>query len=609
MAVLLFHAFPGTLPGGFIGVDIFFVISGYIITRTYFGDLATGKVSLPQFYMRRVRRLAPVYVVVLLVTAAAAYTLLGPLHLKNFSHSLFTQPLYLQNITFWVEGDYFDNAYTKPLLHTWSLAVEEQFYIAYALLILLGRRSGKWLVPVLIAAMIVSIAMAYKVSAFSPKSAFYWLPTRVWEFSIGILVALRFRDVPRAPSVFLYAAGIAAVAWSIVGFDEKAAFPGGQSILACVGTAMVLASTGREARSILLDNWLLAWIGRLSYSLYLWHWPILAIATTYLDRALRFEEAMLGLALSFFLSHMTFKYVEQPVREKQFLAENRTLLKAGAFASLAIFAVAFAFHVTDGAVGRYSPELAALFKAEQDRSPYRCSYIRRLAWYKSEICKINEIKSDKAVLVMGDSHADQMDEIVARLAASEGIAAYLVKRNCNLHEFGLRADCGAAVLDQIVKDVHDNGIRTLFSISYLNGDFSAVESLENNIKQLESVGVTVYLMKVVPNDEYFNPGIRAKAILKEGALPQRYTRTRYQADNLRQIESLSRVVRDDSSVILLDPVPLICPAEECDFDSSGQPNYIDSHHVSSVGGKRLVPLFSDVLRRMRDQSDKTNPSR
>ena len=199
-AVLLFHAFPQALPGGFIGVDVFFVLSGYIITKTYFEDLRAGRVTLTEFYIKRFRRLAPVYIVVLTVTTVAAYCLINPLYLKNFSESLAAQPFYLQNIVFWRQGDYFESPLTKPLLHTWSLAVEEQFYLVYGLLIIIVRRTKSLSAPLLLSLLALvalgSLAAYYVISQVSPKTSFFWLPTRLWELVIGVMLGLSRKELP-----------------------------------------------------------------------------------------------------------------------------------------------------------------------------------------------------------------------------------------------------------------------------------------------------------------------------------------------------------------------------------------------------------------------------
>ena len=188
-AVLAFHAFPGLVPGGYIGVDIFFVISGFIITRIYYDKLITKRTSLSEFYARRIRRLMPVYLFVILFSTIGAYFVLDPPLLKNYSESLAAQVVYLQNFAFWVQGSYFAVPLSKPLLHTWSLAVEEQFYLIYAIPVLLARWWPKAALVLILLIASLSYAVGDVLAVVSPKTNFFLLPARIWEFALGFGVA------------------------------------------------------------------------------------------------------------------------------------------------------------------------------------------------------------------------------------------------------------------------------------------------------------------------------------------------------------------------------------------------------------------------------------
>ena len=190
LLVIIFHAWPAVLPGGFIGVDIFFTISGFVISRSYLYPLINREITLSDFYLSRFRRLAPALLVVLAITTLVAAYYLLPDQLVNFSRSLMAQAIYMQNFVFWEEGDYFSGAITKPLLHTWSLAVEEQFYILWALLILLFRRYPKLILVITLLGAAGSITFGIFLEPRSPKTVFFLLPTRIWEFALGIVAFL-----------------------------------------------------------------------------------------------------------------------------------------------------------------------------------------------------------------------------------------------------------------------------------------------------------------------------------------------------------------------------------------------------------------------------------
>ena len=605
VAVVLFHAFPMLLRGGFIGVDIFFVISGFIITTTYFADLQDGRTSLRHFFLKRVRRLAPIYLVVLLATTIASYAVLTPIHLKHFAESLVAQPVYLQNIVFWHHGDYFEKALSKPLLHTWSLAVEEQFYLAYALLILIVRRARRLAIPLLVVAVIASLGLGYVLSTVSPKTAFYWLPTRVWQMAIGVLAALGTAKPMRPSWRYALYPGLALMLWAIFGFDERARFPGLHSIAACAGTALALMSvassnTASSPRAALglLTNAVPVHIGKLSYSLYLWHWPIIALGATYLERNLRPAEAVLAVVVTFALSHVGYRCIERPVRTASLIPNDKKLLGIAAMGGVLTIAVALLFVRTDGATFRYPPEMASLYLAQQQRSPFRCPSLGRLMAPHSEVCKINALEAPANVLVLGDSHADVLDEMIAELAANEGMGAYLTKRDCKLYDFGAktRPDCDAAVLDQIKSEIEANHIKYVLSIAFTPKDFKEELELDTNARKLLPSVDAVFLMQVVPHAESFDPAERARLLRAKEARPPPYALRDYLTDNELPIASLRRVAESEPRFKVLDPTPFLCPRGTCDFDTDGVPNYFDAHHLSPTGARRLAPMFAQALR-------------
>ena len=601
LAVLLFHAFPDAVRGGFIGVDIFFVISGFIITRTYFQPLASGTVSLRDFYLRRIRRLAPACITVLTCSLVAAYILLTPRHLLNFGTSLFFQPLYLQNISFWLEGDYFDKAFTKPLLHTWSLAVEEQFYILYAAFILIARRHLKASFAAIFLVSVGSLLLARYMFLISPKTAFYWLPPRIWEFGIGIGCALipatALQIIPAGLSHLFRAAGVAAILWSVAAFEESSPFPGIQSLLACGATALLLLNSAKSGARSPLSVAPLVFIGAISYPLYLWHWPIIALATTRLDRPLTAVEGLLALALSALLAIGTVRWIEQPIRTRIFLRSNRRLLGVYASTSLAFIAAGGLLVWSDGAADRYPERLAVLLKAEQKISPYRCTYLQRFQMRSAEICRKNSADSADNVLLIGDSHGDQMDEALSQGLEGAGTGFFITKSNCRLHSFfeGKRDDCTPAHFEEIRRDIRQWRIRRVLAISYMDRDFQSLDALTRAVKILTGDGIRVTIMQVVPNGSFFNPGKRAQALLSNTPLPPPYTRAKYLEENKPQLETLRKVQAQNRGVTILDPSPYLCPNDACDFDTNGDPNYIDDDHLSPAGVQRLIPAVERAL--------------
>ncbi len=292
MAVLLFHFGVPGLGGGYVGVDIFFVISGYLISSIIVGELErTGHFSFRQFYARRVRRILPALIATLLATSILACVLLAPGELVAYGKSLIAASLSLSNLQFWMESGYFDTAsQTKPLLHIWSLSVEEQFYLVWPALLyfsyrLFGRRGVFWGIVVAGVASFAANHVAVASQGVGVRSDLFFLPQyRVFEFAIG---ALGFHVIRRLPSSRgvqegALALGVGLIVYAIVTLKEGDIFPYVNALAPCVGTLLVISARESRAAAVLLGNPLAAWLGTISYSLYLTHWPVVVFAGPYM---------------------------------------------------------------------------------------------------------------------------------------------------------------------------------------------------------------------------------------------------------------------------------------------------------------------------------------
>lgn len=344
LAVIIFHAFPNVLRGGFVGVDIFFVISGYLITSIILNDLHHGNFTIAKFYSRRIRRIFPALFIVLATCFILGWFVLYANEFKQLTKHILGGASFSSNLIFWGEASYFDRiSETKPLLHLWSLGVEEQFYIFWPLLLCLFTRRKNLFPLLLIATLTSSFILNIYFVSHDATQAFYSPITRFWELLIGSLLAYRAQVVtlptdtlPAPHSAGLYNAGLSStksnfcssqrnVILSTSGFflvglaalilSKGRAFPGGWALLPTLGAALII-SAGPHAwpNRTLLSSRILVWIGLISYPLYLWHWPLLSFAQIMESKTPSILVRCSAVALAFLLALLTYRFIERPIR-------------------------------------------------------------------------------------------------------------------------------------------------------------------------------------------------------------------------------------------------------------------------------------------------------
>lgn len=374
--VVLFHAGLPGFSGGYIGVDIFFVISGYLITKLIFQDIVERRFRILDFYERRARRILPAFVLVMLVTAPFAYFWMPPGELKDFGQSVAAASFFFSNILFWIESGYFDSvAELKPLLHTWSLAVEEQFYIALPLILMpafvLAARRGVTTVVALLC--VSSVAwMHYAVGAF-PAANFYLISSRFWELGVGGLAALLFGIAsPSIGAEALSIAGFGLVASGFVLINRSTPFPSAWAALPVFGTVLILAA-GRDSTIVgrVLSSRPLVRVGMISYSLYLWHFSIFAFARIRLLHPP--EPWVIGLlvVLSVVLAVLTWKFIETPFRRRGpgAIGTNKQVITASAGALVVMAMFGASIHLANGFPARNNGKGVTFAELAHQRRP------------------------------------------------------------------------------------------------------------------------------------------------------------------------------------------------------------------------------------------------
>ncbi len=433
--VVLFHT-GLALPGGFIGVDIFFVISGFLITTILWNDLQTNQFSITRFYERRMRRILPALVIVMLVSTGLATLLLLPGHLADFGKSVFAANIFLSNLYFYTETDYFtEAAHLKPMLHTWSLAVEEQYYILFPLILALLYRLSQarsvlfWLGLTAI----TSFAAAVWMVQFDPPGAFYLPHTRAWELLLGSISALCVAEgwgkgLARTPMLTLGLAIGAAIMilWPMVSYGPDTVFPGLSALPPCAGAALLILTGAYRTTAVaqVLSTTPMVFIGKISYSLYLWHWPVLVFAGYATLAPLGVSKALGCLAVSFLLAVLSWRFIEAPFRRPTSFSRQAIFTMSGA-AILVMVSLGGTLIVTKGLPARISPDVQALLEEEHFLHDHRdCHFVTPRRAETGDICQRGAPNTAPRFVLVGDSHADAFSPAIFAAAETLGISGY-----------------------------------------------------------------------------------------------------------------------------------------------------------------------------------------
>ena len=423
MAVVLYHFGLPYLTGGFVGVDIFFVISGFLIGGILWAELAqTGRLSLGRFYLRRIRRLAPAFFTMAIVTSLFATIILLPFEFRDFGKQLIAATVWLSNVLFYRGAGYFDTGEaTKVLLHTWSLSVEEQFYLCLPLALILLRRNKRLMLGALVLLWAGSLLASVTLTPHLPTATFYLFPFRAWEMLSGVLLAIWGYEVKSRWTVHptLSWIGLAMLSASALLIQPGPGFPGWPVILPVTGAILILLNgADRNPVNRVLGSPAPVFVGLISYSLYLWHWPVLTLSTYWRGAYGGAPEAALWLALAFLLALISWALIEHPARRVTLLP-NRWLLAGAGVSALLVLGVGASAYKTDGAPGRFGPLARPHIDASADflQDWSRCSTATDGPLAGVETCAIGP-EGPPQVLVWGDSHLRAFMDGLA-LAAEE----------------------------------------------------------------------------------------------------------------------------------------------------------------------------------------------
>jgi peptidoglycan/LPS O-acetylase OafA/YrhL len=632
-SVVVYHAWPQLLPGGFIGVDVFFVISGFLITRLLAAEMQAGDFSYFGFLVRRVRRLAPAAVV-----CFAAVTVLGamvflPDAYEEFGRSLTAAAVMLANFYFHGQAGYFSPpAYEMPLLHTWSLAVEDQFYLIWPLLLIsiLKFRSRYMLLAIVAGLGIVSLAHAQASLSSDADYAFYMLAPRAWELLIGALLALA-RPVSLRPVVAsgLSIFGMAMIVASALLLSRQSLFPGLNAAPACIGTALVIVSgLGQRSLGARIFSWRpLVSVGLISYSLYLWHWPLFTFARYYAGRALTDIE-LFGLVIaSTFIAALSWRYVEMPFRRPR-VQQTNSAPAAMAFgvAAMALLATSgVIIRELDGVPMRFSGAVGQMFADMSHGNPmrYQCDGFENISRNDGD-CNFGRRKEDNEsyeVVLFGDSNADHFTPLIAEWARDAGLAGRQatqsrcgpvfgsirtalpnrITSNCEYYhraalEFikdnpGLKLAILSANWPTYIGSLAPNGA--------INEGILAMpvrETLDAYMRSLVDFfverNIDVLIIERIPHYDALPVRCIARSLENDKSTARcGLERAKATVGQEQTLPVFKAIARDYDGVFVIDPTDVLCDAKSCSPLKDGAFLYRDRGHLNHAGAVHLGDYF------------------
>lgn len=640
LPVILFHAGFETFSGGFVGVDVFFVISGYLITTIILSELKEGNFSIVNFYERRARRILPASFLVMLVCIPFAWFWLLPSDMKEFSQSLVAVSVFASNILFWRESGYFDTAAElKPLLHTWSLAVEEQYYVLFPLFLMLFWKLCKcWTLVTLGLVFIASFAAAQWAAYAKPAAAFYLLPTRGWELLIGAFAAFYLskahrKDFGRAASEVGGWLGVALILYAVFWFSKATPFPGFYALVPTLGAVLIILFASQQTTvGKFVGNMAFVGVGLISYSAYLWHQPLFAFARVYTFSQLSLQLTTSLIVLTFVFAFLSFKYVETPFRSKRKISRKSVILLS-VLGAVFFISAGLVVNVKDGFPGNQ----ARINEAIGDwKYPGSLSKTNVESFYKLHAGKPVD------VLFFGDSHVEQFAPLSSEIDSLGLNVGFLSGGGCppvpNLlddlhpHCFNLfdrlnkilstETDISKVVVSGCFNCyfIEQSGSKPIPGDSsnyyYLsggerlffrkgNGQKEALVSLSNFLNSL-SLRYKLIFIGDNPISESFNPSVIVAHIRRGDSV---FFNTRYSSFSNGEFEvskeerTLDNKLRDSSppNATYLSLIDIVCPKGICKaLDNNGSPLYKDGNHmrpdfVKEVVGPHLMKTYPAPL--------------
>ncbi len=631
LLVVFHHLGAAGMSGGYVGVDVFFVISGFLITGIIHSEIRQGDFTLAGFYVRRVRRILPVLGVVVAATAAAAALLVPVSQLEEMAGSVAAVALFVSNIFFWRHTDYFSvAAELKPLLHMWSLSVEEQYYVLFPLFMVAVRRlSTRGLVAALGVLTVVSFAIGVFLSQSHPLAGFYLAHARAWELLLGGLLAVQAFPPPSSRRVgsVLSLLGLVMVLSSAFLLTRSSVFPGWNALSPCVGALLIIhgGSVGGTMVGSLLSVPAMRYVGRISYSLYLWHWPALVMVRSNVMGELTVIHKFLVLGIAFLLSAVSYRYVETPFRRGSLVTETN-FLRVALGSTLGMVLVGGALYGYYGSSGYGEQQRIADERMAHLEDVESCFGTPPSA-ASLAACSFGSREANRAFLLWGDSHGWAVlpaFEAFARengwrgtLAVSKGCPPLfdVFRRDAPAQRLGM---CDGEFGRNVRAYLQEHRVEAVVLVArwslYERGwvkngrlqeatHFLSDETTEGTDAPTSAV-VFERAIRASTRELTRDLGIPVIIVGQAPELPRAPDATRrlgapvprktYRAQQALT-NAVFRELESDELVRFLDPVDVFCDERECATVDAGILMYRDDNHLSYWGAMRLQPLLPGML--------------
>ena len=612
LSVVLFHAFPEFLPGGYSGVDVFFVISGFLISGNIWRDLRGNRFSFLDFYARRIRRIFPTLILVLLACLLGGWFLLFADEFKQLGNHAMRAAAFLSNFALWRESGYFDvRAELKPLLHLWSLAIEEQFYIVWPLVLLFVWRFTTRPLTVLVTLFGVSFGWNLHISQVDPIHDFYSPLTRFWELILGSMLAVAALQSPVAPSLLwrrvLAWLGLAFLLTGIVRLDNHLSYPAGWALLPTLGAAMVLWAKGADP---FIENFLThrlsLWVGRISYALYLWHWPFFSFARILEGQTPSLSIRCLCILLAFVMAYLSTRYVEfyfrNPIHSRIKVVILTSLMalvgtlgyfinQTKGFPQRSIHHESIVMH--PGEIGHDAFHQAFI------NTYFQCQDSRLLKdagdWKGIKRCFQSHIDRPIQMVLLGDSHAEHLYLGLAKQLPNTNLAYYGKGALPSIHHPQYQVIFDALLSDRNVNTVLLNALWHGRMKEPTPG-FEFESEMIDTIQALMRAGKKVVLIDDIFYFD-FDPQ-RCKFVRPLGAATL-CEYPRHLADQQAGVymDALKRIVSQSGASGLIEIRDVLCNAQSCAMVSGDTMAYRDNNHLS-VHGSWVVG--QSVAKQLRD---------